>query len=164
MSAPRRYLGLDIGNCTGWAICENGIITSSGVRDFGLKASHHRGKRGVAFYNFLLELGQVDGIYYEEVAFTPVRTGDGHALYNGLMMLVEMYSYGWDIPMNGVHPSTLKKEFAGHGQAEKKTMCQVAIDLGWKGGVPGTDRYHDECDAIALLFTQLPKIGIDVSF
>ena len=175
MNPAPRYLGLDLGKCTGWAIAEGDRIIQSGVRDFSVKSSEHIGHRGIKFYNFLCSLGRVDEIYYEEIQFggnfknkagqwiSP--SSDGREFYHGLLMLVNMYAAGYGIPTFPMHPSTLKKAFAGHGHAEKEDMCRVAHARGWRGGRPGTDSCHDEVDACALLITQLQqKYGINLSF
>jgi len=166
MTLPR-YLGLDLGTRTGWALVEGNKLIGSGVRDFSVKASQHIGKRGIKFYNFLLSMGQVDEIYYETIMFGGSFKGadgkwinpsnDGRELYHGLLMLVNMYAAGFGIPTFPVHNSTLKKDFAGHGHATKEEMCARAHALGWKGGEPGTALFHDEVDGIALLESQLRK-------
>lgn len=165
MSRAPRYLSLDLGTRTGYALVEGDQLIKSGVRDFSVKASEHIGKRGIKFYNFLLTLGQVDEIYYEEIQFgrgfktddgrwvNP--TNDGREFYHGLLMLMNMYAAGFGIPTFPIHPSTLKKAFTGHGHAKKPDMVARAHELGWKGGSPGTAQYHDEVDAIAMLETQL---------
>lgn len=175
MSRPPRYLSLDIGTRTGYAVVEGNQLIKSGVRDFSVKSSEHIGKRGIKFYNFLLSLGAVDEIYYEEIQFGGGfknkdgkfvgATNDGRELYHGLLMLVNMYAAGFGIPSFGIHPSTLKKQFAGHGHADKEQMVARAHELGWKGGQPGTAFFHDEVDAIAILETQLRiQYGINLQF
>lgn len=160
-----RTLGLDLGVRTGWALTENSQLKGSGIRDLSVRTSEHKGKRGIKFYNFLLTMGELDEIYVEKIAFTGniknkqgqwiAPSSDGRAFYNGLMMLVEMYSAGFDIPIYEVHNATLKKAFTGHGNATKEEMCEQAIQLGWPGGQFGTALFHDEVDAIALVKTQL---------
>lgn len=158
--APR-YLALDIGTYTGWALAEGSKIIKSGVRDFSVKKSQHIGNRGIMFFNFLNSLGRVDEIYYEKIQFTGARkgggawSGDNGELYKGLLMLVNMYAAGYGVPTIGEWPGTIKKAFTGSGVAEKEDMCAEAHRLGWKGGKLGTREGHDEVDAIALLVTQL---------
>lgn len=164
--APR-YLGLDIGTRTGYAIVERDKIIKSGVRDFSVKNHQHIGNRGIKFYNFLLELGAVDEIYYENIQFTfNAHRSDGGELYHGLKMVMNMYAAGFNVPTFGVWPGTLKKAFAGTGRAEKKDMCAAARNVGWRGGdILGDEFYHDEADAIALVVTQLrERYGIAARF
>lgn len=160
-----RSLGLDLGTRTGWALAEGNRLTRSGIRDLSVRASEHKGKRGIKFYNFLLSMGELDEIYVEKIAFTGnfknkqgqwvTPSNDGRQFYHGLLMIVEMYAAGFDIPVHEVHNSTLKKAFAGAGNATKEEMCARAIELGWPGGHVGTAMFHDEVDAIALVETQL---------
>ena len=156
MSRAPRYLGLDIGTHTGYAIVEGNKLVASGVRDFSVKAHRHIGHRGIMFYDFLRQVGRVDEIYYEKVQFTGNRfSSDGGELYKGFLMLVNMYAAGYNIPTFGIWPTTLKKNFAGSGKADKLAMCAQARSLGWKSGKENTDLYHDEVDAIALLHSEL---------
>jgi len=176
MAPARRVLGLDIAKRTGYAIAEGDRIIRSGVRDFSVKSHEHNGHAGTKFYNFLLELGMVDEVYFEELAFgagkykkadgswgTP--TNDGRELQHGLIMVMRMFCAGLNIHPQGVNPMTLKKAFTGHGHATKEDMCAHAHSLGWKGGQAGTALFHDEVDACALVYTQLRnKHGIIVKF
>lgn len=156
MSQTPRYLALDLGTQTGWAISEGNRIVDSGVRDFKLKSSEHIGNRGIRFYNFLLTLGQPDVIFYEKVQFMGNRKcGDGGELYKGLLMIMNMFAAGFNIETIGVHPMTLKKSFTGSGVADKVIMCEKAREYGWQGGMSGTALLDDEADAIALIITQM---------
>lgn len=161
-----RFLGLDIGTHLGWAISEGAWITESGVRDFSVKYHEHPGKRGIRFYNFLLTLPPPDEIFYEKVQFVGnMKSSDGGELYKGLLMVLNMYAAGFNVPTTGVWPGTLKKLFTGAGNAEKKDMCNRARELGWKGGYAGTALLNDEADASALIITQAKlKYGFDVRF
>lgn len=172
---PPRFLGLDIGNCTGWALSDGSKIVGSGVRDF---TSESRGRKGVKFYNFLHHIGYVDTIFYEIIMFRPGfkdketgkwkggATNDGHSLYNGLLMVMEMYAAGFNIPTFGVHPGTVKRLFCGEGMgaASKEQVCEKAHSMGWRGGQPGTAICHDEADACAVLITQARERGIELGF
>lgn len=170
-SAPRR-LGLDIATRTGYAISEGSKIIRSGVRDF---SHEHPGQRGIKFYNFLLSCGHIDEIYVEQIMFGGgfknaegrwiSRTNDNRELYHGFLMLVNMYSAGFCIPVFSIHPTTLKKEFAGHGHADKTDMCAAARSMGWKGGVANTALFHDEVDAIAVLVVEAKRRhGVRLTF
>lgn len=171
MQRAPRYLGLDIGTQTGWALAEGDTIIGSGVRDLSVKASQHIGRRGFMFANFLTKIGHLDEIYYEKIQFTGARkgggswSGDNGELYKGLLMLLNMHAYSFGTPVIGVHPGTLKKQFTGYGAAKKHDMCQAAHMIGWKGGKLGSALQDDEADAIALIATQVKlRFGIAVKF
>ena len=150
-----RWLGLDLGTRTGWAVSEGDRIIASGVRDFSIKPHEHIGQRGIRFYNFLLTLGQPDAIFYEKVQFVGnMKSSDGGELYKGLLMVLNMFAAGFNVETIGIFPSTLKLKFTGSGRAEKIDMCEQARWHGWKGGVPGSTLLNDEADALALLITQ----------
>lgn len=156
MTTVPRYLALDMGTATGYALAEGDRIVKCGVRDFSIRRNQHIGNRGIMFYNFLNSLGRIDEIYYEKIMFTgKFNCNDGHELYHGLLMVMNMVAAGYAIPTIGVWPGTLKKAFTGNGAAQKEEMCAEAHRRGWKGGKPGTREGHDEVDAIALIITQL---------
>lgn len=159
MAAIPRYLGLDLGRCTGYALAEGDRIIRAGVRDFSVKKSQHPGHRLIMLYNFLSSLGRIDEIYYEKIMFAGPKayTGDGHEFYHQLLGVVYMVAAGFGIPTIGIWPGTLKKAFTGHGNAEKEDMCARAHELGWQGGERGTAQENDAADAIALIYTQLKE-------
>jgi hypothetical protein len=172
MTRTPRFLALDIAKCTGYALVEGDRLIRSGVRDF---SSEHIGRRGLKFYNFLLSIGHVDEIYFETIMFGGnfknaagkwvAPSSDGRELYHGLLMVMNMYAAGYGVHPFPVHPSTLKKNFTGHGHAEKKDMCAAARALGWQGGAEGSAAFHDEVDAIAMLVTELKaRYNITVQF
>lgn len=152
-----RYLGLDLGTHTGWALAEGDRYLGSGIQDFSAKRNSHPGHRLVLFSNFLRSLGRIDEIYYERImgGGGGFHSSDGHELYHQLLGVVYMHTCAFSIPTIPVWPGTLKKAFAGHGGAKKAEMCAKAHSLGWKGGRIGTEEGHDEVDALALLITQL---------
>lgn len=177
MTTALRYLGLDLAKATGWCLVEGDQVIGSGVRAFSTRSSDLHGTIGMRFYNFLVGIGHVDEIYYEKIQFgggfmnkktgkMVHKSGDHHQLYHGLLMVLSMYAAGFGgIPCIGIHPGTLKVAFAGHGRAEKEDMCRAARELGWQGGTEGTDRCHDEADAIALVATQLrERQGVTIRF
>lgn len=158
------YVGLDLGTRTGWAVAQGASIIKSGVCDFSLKRNQHIGNRFIWFSNFMSDLsknyGPITEIYYEKIMFGGPGgriSGDGHELYHGLLAVMNMHAAALGIFTIGVWPGTLKKSFTGSGVAEKKDMCAAAHALGWLGGAIGTAENHDECDALALLFTQLKE-------
>ncbi len=155
--APR-YLGLDLGRYTGYALAEGDRIIRAGVRDFSVKKSQHPGHRLIMLYNFLSSLGRIDEIYYEKIMFGKAGfSNDAHEFYHQLLGVVYMVAAGFGVPTIGIWPGTLKKSFTGHGHAEKEQMCARAHELGWPGGKRGTAEEHDAADAIALIYTQLKE-------
>lgn len=166
-----RTLSLDLGSKTGYVLAEDAKVVRSGVRDFALKSHEHKGQRGIKFYNFLVSFGQVDEVYYEVIQFSGMRKGgaawqgDNGELYKGLLMLLNMYCCGWNIDPIGMHPGTLKKEFAGHGHATKEDMCRAAHRIGWQGGADGQVIHNDEADAIGLQAANLRlRHGLQLTF
>lgn len=175
MDPAFRVLGLDLSTYTGYALAVGGKIVKCGVRDFSSHKAAFRGKKYTSLFNFLISLGKINEIYVEVAKFNGGfknkegkiinTTNDGRELQHGLLAVVEMYCDMFGIIPIEVHPSTLKKEFAGHGHAEKADMCRAARAIGWKGGEDGTAILHDEADGIALVATQmLKRHGVRVHF
>jgi hypothetical protein len=166
-----RFLGLDLATNTGWALVEDGKVIGSGIRKLRYAKGEHSGEKYRRFFSLLTEMWPVDEIYYELIQFSGARrgggswSGDSGETYKGLLAITLMYAAGMDVPVHGVHPATLKKDFTGYGRAEKEDMCRIAHKLGWSGGSRDTALHHDEADAIALLVTQLKqRYGVAVSF
>jgi Holliday junction resolvasome RuvABC endonuclease subunit len=153
-------LSLDLSKTTGWAILRNNIIIDSGVQDFTMEYGYGtfaEGARLIKFYEFLQSVTpRPDEIFYEHVQGFQTSQ-KAVELYFGLLAILKMFATATGIKIIGVHPSTVKKCFAGNGRADKKQMCEKAIELGWKNGMAGTDRNNDEADAIAVMFTVMEQ-------
>ena len=156
---PYYRLGLDLGTASGWALAVDDRIIASGTVVFSKKPDAHPGERLVSFYEWLSKhWADVNEIHYEKIIGYSGHT-DGN-LFNRFYAILEMWSAQTRIPLLPYNPSHLKKEFTGNGRAEKDEMCRVAMRLGWPNGEEGTDRFHDEADAVAILVVALKKSGI----
>ena len=155
MDPALQCLSLDISTYTGFAVTRGQKFLTSGVQDFSKKLGQHNGHKGIKFYNFLQQIvkdyGLIDVIFFEEVMFGGEGTNDGRETYLGLKMVMNMFCAGLGIPAYPIYPTTVKKQFAGHGRAEKGDMCRAARELGWKGGAMDTAQLHDEADAIGIM-------------
>ena len=161
MSSAPRCLSLDIATTTGWAMVQDHKFIDNGVRSFKLLPGEHRGHQYIMFYNFLRERGRIDHVFYEEIMFSGSykdengkivnTTNDGRETYLGFKAIMNMFCAGYDIIPLPIWPGTLKKQFAGHGRAEKHDMCRAARELGWKGAIGNTAAFHDEADAIGIM-------------
>ena len=161
--ARRWRLGLDLGSATGWALAGDYTIVASGTVLFPKKPDAHPGERLVSFYNWLSKYWTtVDEIHYEKIIGYSGHT-DGN-LFNRFYAVLEMWTAQTRIPLRPYNPSHLKKEFTGNGRAEKDEMCRMAMRLGWPHGVEGTDRFHDEADAVAILVVALKDLSQEAVF
>lgn len=192
-SADSHYvLALDLASSTGWALMEDGEIVHSGTVDLNISASYGRpGDRLIRFHNFLstIEGGPFENVSFaslvNEVVYEDVKTGfhksqKANKLYFNLQGILEMFIAGLRIPEYKIHAGTIKKEFTGHGHAEKEDIGRQAEKLGWKNGIwqkakkkdkrTGREVEYmklvndDEADAIALLFVHGQTQGISVKF
>lgn len=168
-------LSLDLGSTMGWALSEGGVLVASGELDLSVD----RAIRKIRYKNFLISMRGVNEIIYEKVMSHEMtvwvlnkKTGikkkkrvfsviAAH-LYGWFEGELEEFCYGWRIPLKGLHHSTIKKDFTGNGKASKKDVCAECHRRGWKGGEWGKDSNNNEADAIAMLYVELAKRGVNM--
>lgn len=158
MTVDHTILSLDLGSTTGWCFVRNGVIVESDVVNL-VRKNTHPGDRFLRFQNFLSQYKGVSEICYENVP--GFKSADAARVHCGLLSIVQMFCHVRGIRMTAIKPKTIKKEFAGNGNADKAAMCRTAHRLGWKNGHPDTDIDHDECDAIALAWVKLKRAGVE---
>lgn len=154
-------LGLDLGSTLGWCLVKNSVIVQSGVFPLKFKDAHPA-DRFIRFKEFLFKFRGVHEVVFEEISFHTSR--DQSRVWDGMRALLMVFCYEHRVRLLGVPNATMKKEFAGHGKADKVEMCAVAHRMGWKHGEPGTDLDHDEVDAIAAVVTRLKRQGTACRF
>ena len=159
MTTGHTRLSLDLGLTTGYCRMVDEVIVASGVAVFSRKDDTHPGARFVRFYNFLVENKDVAEICFEMVG--GFKGAKAAVNYGGFLAVLQMFCKMRKIRMTGIKPKTVKKEFAGNGNADKTAMCRTAHRLGWTHGHPETDMDHDECDAIAIAFVTLKRYGLE---
>lgn len=146
-------LALDLGTTYGWSLGINGQIVRSGELTLATDSQKlHPGHRWIKWQEWLYQFRDVNEIVYEDVTFFGTNGYLTARVYCGLLAVLQTFSLQHGIRLRCLSPSAVKKEFAGNGRADKKMMCDVAINLGWKNGKRGTDINHNECDAVALLW------------
>lgn len=142
-------LALDLGTNTGWAmrpLASAQIV--SGVVKFAPSRFEGGGMRFLRFKQWLTEMktAGVAVVYFEEVVFHGKFNSVGAAhLYGGMLAILTAWCEHHGIPYRGVPVSTIKKSFAGKGNANKEAMLAHARALGYQ---PEDD---NEADAIAIL-------------
>lgn len=139
-------LALDLGTTTGfaWSPAPGTIISGT----WSLKPGKYdgAGMRGVKFLGHLAKLHYTSPV--DRVAFEAVRRHigtDAAHVYGGLMLVLQSWCEEMSIPYEGVPVGTIKKFWAGKGNAKKDAMIAEAVKRGF---TPATD---DEADALALL-------------
>ena len=96
----------------------------------------------------------------------------GHALeaFHDLKAVTKLVTNLAEIPMYGISPNSIKKEFTGNGNATKDEMIQKCLDMGvnlpyriMKGGPDkGKRRYsHDAADAYAIYYVFKEREGLN---
>lgn len=164
-SQPHTILSLDIATTLGWAFSKDDKIIAWGVESFAVKfdSIHRSGLRLIKFRDWLMPFAGVSEVVYEQVG-ADMRNLPANETTYAMLGVVRMFCAGAMIPISSIHNSTLKKEFADNGRADKHDMCRTAHRLGWRGGRPGTDQDHDACDAVALIYITQLRRGIKMGF
>lgn len=155
-------LALDLGSTIGWALGKSGVIQASGEVTLSAKGSHP-GHRWMKFQEWLHKYHKVDELMFEDVV-APFSSNAAAKVYGALLGQLQVFSLAHGIRMLSLKPTQVKKDFTGMGNSKKNVMCEVAMNLGWKNGVRGTENNHNECDAIALLWVIYSRKGIEPSF
>ncbi len=160
MTDSYTILSLDLGTNCGWCLVKDAVLKYSGVLSLPASESHP-GARFMKFNNWLHDFRKVDAIFYEDVP--RFESNKSARVYCGLLAVVQMFALVHGIPLTNIKSSEVKKDFTGSGNAKKDRMCQVAHQLGWKNGEPGTEQDHDEADAIATAWVVLHRRGVDLT-
>jgi hypothetical protein len=148
-------LALDLGTTTGWAIRTfDGLITS-GTVCFRPGRFDGGGMRYLRFTNWLTEIdglsGPIGAIYFEEVR-RHLGTDSAH-VFGGLMATLTAWGELRGVPYQGVPVGTIKRHWAGQGNAPKQAMIAAARARGFS---PADD---NEADALAILHWALDTRG-----
>ncbi len=165
------YLSLDLGTKLGWALYQDGNVLSGTKKLDPLDSGE-----GARLENFFLFLAnahskyEIEEIYFEKVL---MMFKGGFSSINILKKnfyleaVLKLFCHTHQILLKEIPVQTLKKKFLGSAKTEKGKskflMCAKAHDLGWPGGVAGTDKDNDEADAWAILYLFLKEKGIDIS-
>ncbi len=153
----KAIIALDLATTTGFAIRRADGRIESGEVSFSLKKDEGQGRRYVKFRAWLLEVKQeheLAEIIYEQVMGHGAHNVIAAHVYGGLLATLQAFGEHHGIAYRGIGVSTIKKRFAGHGQATKKDVIDQCRALGFK---PGGD---NEADAIALLHVALDRCPI----
>ncbi|WP_241068327.1 hypothetical protein [Achromobacter insuavis] len=116
-------LALDLGRKLGWAVRSRDGRISHGTQVFTPRASWSPGQRWLRARSFLVELitqRQVHAIAYEDVK-RHAGTDAAHA-YGAFLCIVEMLADSHRLRLLPVGASTIKKQWTGHGMADKDAM------------------------------------------
>jgi Holliday junction resolvasome RuvABC endonuclease subunit len=149
-------LALDIGTQMGFALKREDRRVYSGMEEFAVSKKCDDGQRWANFWAWLSRMKQenptLDTIAYEHVVFIGVdaETGKAHSsswpqIYGGFSALIRMFCAMHRMEYSTHNTSTVKKLFAGHGNASKDDMIAQCVAMGYKPQSP------DEADAIAVL-------------
>jgi Holliday junction resolvasome RuvABC endonuclease subunit len=142
-------LAIDLATKSGFALLlADGTITS-GVVSFKVGAREGDGMRYVKFWRWLEAMRQahpdLHAIAYEAVLRHGANQVYAAHCFGGLLATLQAFGELHGIPYRGISVSTIKRQFAGSGRAQK---CDVIEQCRAMGFDPADD---NEADALALL-------------
>jgi len=142
-----KYLALDLGTNTGWAISAGGLVVTSGTITFKNDRWQGGGMRFLRFKHWLNEWqvsnNRIDAVFVEEVR-RHLGVDAAHC-YGGFLAILTAWCEHHQIPYQGVPVGTIKRHATGKGNASKDEVIAAVRALGH----PVTD--DNEADALALL-------------
>lgn len=154
----KTLLALDLATTTGFALRRADGRIESGEVSFSLKKDEGQGRRYVKFRAWLLEVKQshpdLGELVYEQVMGHGAHNVIAAHVYGGLLATLQAFGEHHQIAYRGIGVSTIKKRFAGAGNATKGDMIAQCRALGFR---PAGD---NEADAIALLHVALDRCPI----
>lgn len=143
-----RILALDLGAKMGWALWDNGCVTSGvwSLNQASSKRFEGGGMKFVRFVRMLNEMPPLDRVAFEEVR-RHLGVDAAHA-YGGYLSQLSSWceTQSVPVPYEGISVSAIKKRATGKGNASKEEMIQAAKDK--LGKMPEDD---NEADALWLL-------------
>ena len=154
----KTLLALDLATTTGFALRRADGRIESGEVSFSLKKDEGQGRRYVKFRAWLLEVKQshpdLAELVYEQVMGHGAHNVIAAHVYGGLLATLQAFGEHHHIAYRGIGVSTIKKRFAGAGNATKQDVIDQCRALGFR---PNGD---NEADAIALLHVALDRCPI----
>ncbi len=147
-------LSFDLGTTTGWAMWENGKVSSGSV---SFKPSHFDSGHS-RYTRFRRWLGANDNRAIDGVVYEAVRRHNGAIAaqtYGGFMATLQMWCDARSIPYEGVAVGTIKKFATGKGNATKTAMVAAMEKRGHE------PQDHNEADALALLYWRLEQTSLE---
>jgi len=142
-----KFLCLDLGTTTGWAVGTAATKPTSGRVQFKTNRWQGGGVRFLKFQQFLNDCYQTHA--FDWVLFEEVRRHlgvDAAHVYGGFLGQLTAWCESKSIAYEGVPVGTIKRHATGKGNASKDLMTQAMTSLGHE---PQDD---NEADALALWY------------
>ena len=151
MKKNKNYLAIDLGTTMGWAV-KKGDTQKIYSGTVSFKEKTRLCGAGLRFYEFRnwldLVISRLDGLecVYSEAVVAHSAT-QAAQIYGGFAATLQVWCADNEVPLKGFPVGTIKKNFTGRGNANKKDMMAEAVRRGYN---PSTD---NAADAIAILCT-----------
>jgi len=156
VSRPKVLLAIDLGGTSGWAMWNNGTVSSGSISFTKAKGKRFEGPgmKFVRFSRWLRGIPTPDVIAFEAVR-RHLGVDAAHA-YGGYLSHLTAFcdSHNPQIPYEGLSVGTIKKRATGNGGATKEMMIDACAKL---GVVPQDD---NEADALWILLLMVEAEGL----
>ena len=157
-------LGLDLGNRTGWALYNDGVILSGTWENSRSSQSRFEGggMRYVRFLDNLKKLPRPDRIAVEEVR-SHKRAGQGSQnvtaaqVYGGYLATLSQWCEIEKIPFEGIPVAGIKRRATGKGNANKEKVVAATKKLS-----PKEISDDNEADAFWLMVLACEAAGCQI--
>ena len=151
-------LALDLGANCGWALVENGVVTS-GVQVFDLKRGESPGMRWLRFDRWLEDVATRADVVIIEAVLGRFAKGQAQTfIASNFAGRVQSFCASRSIEHTDVPGSTLKRFITGKGNAAKPDMRTAAVARGLIPREIADRAGEDEIDARCVLAYALAEI------
>lgn len=145
-----KTLAIDPATKCGWAIDDNGVLTSG---TWTLKDDRNPERSGMRFVRMRRQLEKVHAVNpIDKIVFEDVRrhigTGAAHC-YGGLVAMITAFCEDHNIAYDSIAVGTIKKFATGNGNASKDMMVEAAM----KKYPTQNIRDDNQADALFILAT-----------
>ena len=157
-------LGLDLGNLTGWALYNDGVILSGTWENSRSSQSRFEGggMRYVRFLDNLKKLPRPDRIAFEEVR-SHKRAGQGSQnvtaaqVYGGYLATLSQWCEIEKVPFEGISVAGIKRRATGKGNSNKEKVVAATLALS-----PKEISDDNEADAFWLMILACEAAGYQI--
>ncbi|MGE4334981.1 MAG: hypothetical protein AB7E55_03275 [Pigmentiphaga sp.] len=147
-------LALDLGTKTGWAVRRRDGTIGYGTEKFASRSGRHAGLRWTEYRRWLSDI--IVAEHVSQIAYEDVKNHAGTLAahcYGGFLSMTEMVAQQHNVTLVAFGVGTIKRAWAGKGNADKAAMIAEAHRRGFN---PADD---NTADALAILHLALMALA-----
>ena len=159
---PKRILGLDTAESTGWAFYAGGKKVFHGVESFKPPSGSSPGVKHFLFYGWLKRIcgeDEVDFVAYERPF---IRGGKTSTALKGYETIIHMVCAELGIEHLSVAGLTIKKEACGHAGSKAKPTTKAMVLGAARKRFGKRVKSEDTADALWCLVVACKKVGLEM--